>query len=301
MNKNAIQINSISKKYKDFYAVNKATLSIKQGEIYGLVGKNGAGKTTLFKLILGLSDPTEGSMSISGSNNIHELRKKRSHIGFYINPNFYDYMSASQNLEYYRRLKGIKDKSEVDRVLNIVGLFGVKKPFKAFSMGMKQRLGIANALLGDPDIIILDEPINGLDPQGIVEIRNLLKDLNKKHNKTLIISSHILSELDLIADTFGIIDHGIILDELKKDDFKNKNNAHLLMRTSNNELTLEKIKKEFELQVTINDQDYLEVETEALDNKILRSLMESEIEIIEIIKNKVTLEDYYFELTERGA
>ena len=120
-------------------------------------------------------------------------------------------------------------------------------------------------------------------------------------NKTLIISSHILSELDLIADTFGIIDHGIILDELKKDDFKNKNNAHLLMRTSNNELTLEKIKKEFELQVTINDQDYLEVETEALDNKILRSLMESEIEIIEIIKNKVTLEDYYFELTERGA
>ena len=174
MTTNSIEIKNVSKKYKDFYAVKEASLSIEQGKIYGLVGKNGAGKTTLFKLILGLSNQSEGAISINGSTTKQELLNERAHIGFYIGPNFYDYLNAEQNLEYYRKLKGISDKGEIDRVLKIAGLYGEKKKYKAFSMGMKQRLGIANALLGDPDIIILDEPINGLDPQGILEIRNLL-------------------------------------------------------------------------------------------------------------------------------
>lgn len=301
MTKNAIQINALSKKYNEFYAVNKASLSIEKGKIYGLIGKNGAGKTTLFKLILGLSDPFEGSMSISGSNNGHELRHERSHIGFYINPNFYDYLNATQNLEYYRKLKGISDKKEVERVLKIVGLYGIHKPYKAFSMGMKQRLGIANALMGDPDIVILDEPINGLDPQGIVEVRNILRDLNQKHQKTLVISSHILSELDLLADRFGIIDHGIILKELDKSEFRNQDSFSIQLSTSNNKLTSEILMQSYQIETTAVNEKYIEVEVQNLNKTLLMDLLKHDIQIHEIIKNTKKLEDYYFELTERGA
>lgn len=301
MTNNAIHINSLSKKYKDFYAVNKASLTIERGKIYGLIGKNGAGKTTLFKLILGLSEPSEGSISVSGSQNMDQLRKERSHIGFYINPNFYDYMGAYQNLEYYRILKNIKDKNEVSRVLKIVGLDGVKKPYKTFSMGMKQRLGIANALMGNPDIIILDEPINGLDPQGIVEIRHLLKDLNKKYNKTLIISSHILSELDLLADTFAIIDHGVILEEVSKENFKNQDISSLKLNTSDNTKTASLFEEHFGISSTPSNDKYIYLDVESLNHEMLKTLIVNEIQIIEIIQNSKSLEDHYFELTERGT
>lgn len=301
MTNNAIHINSLSKKYKDFYAVNKASLTIERGKIYGLIGKNGAGKTTLFKLILGLSEPSEGKISVSGSQNMDQLRKERSHIGFYINPNFYDYMGAYQNLEYYRILKNIKDKNEVSRVLKIVELDGVKKPYKTFSMGMKQRLGIANALMGNPDIIILDEPINGLDPQGIVEIRHLLKDLNTKHNKTLIISSHILSELDLLADTFAIIDHGVILEEVSKENFKNQDISSLKLSTSDNTKTALVLKEHFGITSTNPDDKYIYLGVESLNHEMLKTLIVNEIQIFEIIQNSKSLEDHYFELTERGT
>ncbi len=297
MTTNSIEIKNVSKKYKDFYAVKEASLSIEQGKIYGLVGKNGAGKTTLFKLILGLSNQSEGSISINGSTTKQELLNERAHIGFYIGPNFYDYLNAEQNLEYYRKLKGISDKGEIDRVLKIAGLYGEKKKYKAFSMGMKQRLGIANALLGDPDIIILDEPINGLDPQGILEIRNLLKSLNTEHNKTLIVSSHILSELDLVAHTFGIIDHGVFLKQLNKNEFSQNEQAVLKISTSNNALALEILEKNYAIKTATLDDQYFLASQERLSSEMLSSLLFQGIELNEIVKQSKSLEDYYFELT----
>lgn len=297
MTTNSIEIKNVSKKYKDFYAVKEASLSIEQGKIYGLVGKNGAGKTTLFKLILGLSNQSEGAISINGSTTKQELLNERAHIGFYIGPNFYDYLNAEQNLEYYRKLKGISDKGEIDRVLKIAGLYGEKKKYKAFSMGMKQRLGIANALLGDPDIIILDEPINGLDPQGILEIRNLLKSLNTEHNKTLIVSSHILSELDLVAHTFGIIDHGVFLKQLNKNEFSQNEQAVLKISTSNNALALEILEKNYAIKTATLDDQYFFASQERLSSEMLSSLLFQGIELNEIVKQSKSLEDYYFELT----
>lgn len=297
MTTNSIEIKNVSKKYKDFYAVKEASHSIEQGKIYGLVGKNGAGKTTLFKLILGLSNQSEGAISINGSTTKQELLNERAHIGFYIGPNFYDYLNAEQNLEYYRKLKGISDKGEIDRVLKIAGLYGEKKKYKAFSMGMKQRLGIANALLGDPDIIILDEPINGLDPQGILEIRNLLKSLNTEHNKTLIVSSHILSELDLVAHTFGIIDHGVFLKQLNKNEFSQNEQAVLKISTSNNALALEILEKNYAIKTATLDDQYFLASQERLSSEMLSSLLFQGIELNEIVKQSKSLEDYYFELT----
>ena len=297
MTTNSIEIKNVSKKYKDFYAVKEASLSIEQGKIYGLVGKNGAGKTTLFKLILGLSNQSEGAISINGSTTKQELLNERAHIGFYIGPNFYDYLNAEQNLEYYRKLKGISDKGEIGRVLKIAGLYGEKKKYKAFSMGMKQRLGIANALLGDPDIIILDEPINGLDPQGILEIRNLLKSLNTEHNKTLIVSSHILSELDLVAHTFGIIDHGVFLKQLNKNEFSQNEQAVLKISTSNNALALEILEKNYAIKTATLDDQYFLASQERLSSEMLSSLLFQGIELNEIVKQSKSLEDYYFELT----
>lgn len=294
MTNTAIKIQNVSKRYKDFYAVKEANISIEKGKIYGLVGKNGAGKTTLFKMILGLSNPTQGSISINGSTTQSGLLKERENIGFYIGPTFFENLSAKQNLEYYRILKNIKDKNEVMRVLNIVGLGNEKKKFKAYSMGMKQRLGIANSLLGNPEIIILDEPINGLDPQGILEIRQLIKSLNHDFGKTLIVSSHILTELDLVADTFGIIDHGIFLKQIEKENFKDQTSIELY--TSDDLKTQEILFNKFKIEIHKN----LIKDMKQIDNKVLSELINQNLEIKQIINTKKTLENYYFELTETG-
>ncbi|MEG1257263.1 ATP-binding cassette domain-containing protein [Clostridium sp.] len=159
-----IDLKHINKYYGDFHVTKDLNLHIKKGEIYGLIGKNGAGKTTIFKIILGLSDFSDGQLSIKNSKNYSELLTNRKKIGFFIGKNFFDYLNAKENLEYYRKLKGIEDKKEIDRVLKIVGLHTTTAKYKSFSMGMKQRLGIASAILGNPEILILDEPTNGLDP-----------------------------------------------------------------------------------------------------------------------------------------
>ena len=171
-----ISMHGITKSYGKHQVLHDVELDIERGDIFGLIGRNGAGKTTLFKVILGLSD-YKGTLTIEGSRNLSAGRQK---IGFLIGSNFFGYMTARQNLEYYRVMKGLKDKSEIDRVLKIVGLDTAKGPYSRFSMGMKQRLGIANAMLGSPEILILDEPTNGLDPQGIIEIRELILKLNKE-------------------------------------------------------------------------------------------------------------------------
>ena len=216
MSESIISLHGIQKSYGKHKVLHDVTLDINKGDIFGLIGRNGAGKTTLFKVILGLSDFEAGTLEIAGEGK--HLSTGRRKIGFLIGSNFLPYMTGRQNLEYYRTLKGVKDKKEVDRVLEIVGLTGVKSPFSKYSLGMKQRLGIANALLGMPEILILDEPTNGLDPQGIADVRELIIRLNEEFGLTIIVSSHILSELQNTANRFGIIHGGTLADVITQDD-----------------------------------------------------------------------------------
>ena len=222
MEKTVISLKKINKSYGKHKVLEDVSMDINKGDIFGLIGKNGAGKTTIFKVILGLSEFEQGELRIGEEgDSLEEGRKK---IGFLIGSNFFPYMNAKQNLQYYCRLKGIKDKAEIDRVLKIVGLDGVKKKFRQYSLGMKQRLGIANAILGNPEILILDEPTNGLDPQGIADIRKLVQKLNEEYGMTVIISSHILGELQHTAHRFGVVDHGVVAKVITQEELATEQN-----------------------------------------------------------------------------
>ena len=268
MSEAVISIEGLCKSYGDKKILKGINMTINRGDIYGVIGKNGAGKTTLFKAILGLSEFEKGSLSILGGKNEKENILNRKNIGFFVGANFYDYLSGRENLNYFRRLKGIEDKSEVDRVLELVGLNtdAAKVPAKKYSLGMKQRLGIANAMLGNPDIMIFDEPTNGLDPQGIHDIRTMIKRLNTEEGKTIIISSHILSELENTADRFGIIHEGIVKKELSQEDFREQKDI---------------------TSINVSDSDL---------EKAKQVLSDNGIEIKGVEQTKVSLEDYYFSL-----
>lgn len=216
MNANILKTHNLTKCYSGKAAVDNVSMTIRKGDIYGLIGKNGAGKTTLIRLAASLTFPQNGEIELFGQTGAEGLNNARKRLGCVVEmPAFYPNLTASQNLEYYRRLRGIPDKDAVIKALELVNLTDTgRKKFKNFSLGMKQRLGLALALLGNPDFIILDEPVNGLDPMGIIEMRETLKKLNAQHGITLLISSHILSELSLIATHYGIINDGALIKEL---------------------------------------------------------------------------------------
>lgn len=213
-----LQTRMLSKKYGQTYAVNKVNLHVKQGDIYGLIGPNGAGKTTLMKMIGGFAAPTEGEVQLFSE----EDRQRRT--GTLIeNPGLYGNMNAFENMKLKAIAMGVYRKEDIMEILELVGLSrDLKKKTSKFSLGMKQRLGIGLALIGHPDFLILDEPINGLDPQGITEIRELILELNRKDNMTIMISSHILEELGKVATAFGIIANGELVMELSQNELKEK-------------------------------------------------------------------------------
>jgi ABC-2 type transport system ATP-binding protein len=215
-----VATHELRKDYGGFTALHDVSLTVRPGDIYGLVGRNGAGKTTLFKVLMGLAKPSGGSISLLGQSG--NLNRARRDVGFMINTAAYPYLGARENLEYLARVKGITDKGEVERVLELISLAGERKPFKAFSMGMKQRLGLGAALLGRPRLVILDEPINGLDPTGIADIRRIILEANRVDGTTFIVSSHILSELDMVATRFGILEQGRLLEELTREELHAK-------------------------------------------------------------------------------
>jgi len=216
MSEYVLKTNQLSKQYKQQWALRQVNLAIPKGAIYGFIGQNGAGKSTMIRLAAGPAYPTSGELELFGATGGQALTEARRRIGSIIEgPALYPQMSAVDNLEAHRLLKGIPGRECVKRTLKLVGLEGTgKKKAKNFSLGMKQRLGLAIALLGDPEFLILDEPINGLDPMGVVEIRQLLMKLNREYGITILISSHILSELHLLATHFGIIHHGCLLEQL---------------------------------------------------------------------------------------
>ena len=220
MTKFICETKNLSKKYKDFYALKNVNLTIPKGEIYGLVGENGAGKTTLIRLLTGLNFKSEGEIILFGHKD--NLQHERSKIGCTIEmPALYKDMTASQNLEVQRIQRGIPNKKCITDTLELIGLSNAgKKRVANFSLGMKQRLGIAIALVGKPDFILLDEPINGLDPEGIIEIRELILKLNKENGITFLISSHYLDELSKIATCYGFMDRGRIVKEISKKELE---------------------------------------------------------------------------------
>lgn len=218
MTSTILTVHNLSKTYHGHSALERVSLSVNSGDIYGLMGRNGAGKTTLIRTICGLTLPDKGAVSLFDRSDVKGISEGLSRTGVMIEESsFYPYLTARQNLEFYRKAQGIPGKECIDEVLALVGLDTDKKKFKNFSLGMKQRLGLALALLNHPDLLILDEPTNGLDPVGIVEMRNLLLKLNAERHVSIFISSHILSELAQLATRYGFLHHGRLVHEISAD------------------------------------------------------------------------------------
>lgn len=216
-----LEISNLTKTYHGQHAVNNMSLNVQKGDIYGLIGQNGAGKTTLMRMITGLAQPTSGSITLFGESYGRGLQHARSRMGAIIEmPALYPNLTAHQNLEYYRIQRGIPDKRIIESALAAVGLADTgRKQFKDFSLGMKQRLGLALATLNSPDFIILDEPINGLDPMGIVEVRNMIQSLSSQ-GITILLSSHILSELALVANKFAFMHKGQLVKSITQSQLQ---------------------------------------------------------------------------------
>ena len=232
MSETILKTQGLTKQYGAFSAVDHLDIEVKKGDIYGLVGKNGAGKTTLLKMVCGLTLPTSGNMELFSQTSSGGLSHVRAKTGCIIEtPGFLPYLSAEKNLEYYRIQRGNPNKNCVKESLKFVGLANTgNKKFKNFSLGMKQRLGLALAIMNEPDLLVLDEPINGLDPMGMAEFREIILKLNREKQTTIIISSHILGELSQIATTYGFIDKGRLIEHVSAADLEEKCKVSLLLK-----------------------------------------------------------------------
>ncbi len=291
---------NLTKKYNHIAAVNNVSLGVKQGDIYGLVGKNGAGKTTLLRSISGQAFADEGQVSLFGASSPEGLSKGRRRIGSIIEiPSFYINMTAEQNLEYYRIQRGIPGKHCVAEALEEVGLSHAgKKKYKSFSLGMKQRLGLALALMNKPELLLLDEPINGLDPFGIVEIRNLLIRLNQEKNITILISSHILPELSNLATCYGFIDQGIMIKQLSAEALSRECGRYIELKVDQPEFMTALLEKELNCtsyqvtpDYTIHISQYLDEPSRISELAVTRGLKLNSITVREI-----NLENYFIQL-----
>ncbi len=298
-----VQTNGLTKKYETQTVIKNVNLHVKPGTIYGLLGRNGAGKTTIMKMMLGLTKITEGSITLFGKSLCDgNKRKIYPRIGSIIEaPGFYPNLTGTENLKIFSMLRGTVSRDEVKKALEIVGLpYKDKKLYSNYSLGMKQRLGIANAIMHDPELLILDEPINGLDPIGIVEIREFLEKLCKERGKTIIISSHILSEIDLIADDIGIINNGYLIEESSVQKLRDKNQKYILFRVSDSSRASMLIEQKFGIkQYKVEDEAILKVyQTNIVETNIInRFLMENEIDVFETRICNDSLEDYFKKIT----
>jgi ABC-2 type transport system ATP-binding protein len=287
-----IETKDLMKKYPNKIAVNNVNMHVKKGDIYGFIGKNGAGKTSTMKLILGLSNPTSGEIIINNSRNLIKERKK---IGSLIEaPGLFKNKTAFENLKQFSLVSGGTDK-EIKEILEIVGLSktGNRKAGN-FSLGMRQRLGIGIALLGNPEILILDEPINGLDPEGIKDVRDTLINLNKKRGVTLIISSHLLDELAKITTTYGIINDGVLVEEITSSELLKRTSKSLKIKTSDNNKAFELLKSNnFDV---IKEQDYLSLKNNMdKSNLIAKLIVNSNLELFELSIDNQDFEKYFIE------
>ncbi len=295
-----IDVKNLDKQYMKQKAVDNASFQIKEGMICGLIGPNGAGKTTIMKMLGGLVLPTGGSLEIYGAGDENGLAHARSRMSFMIEtPYAKEKLSARENLEKQRLQKGIPDKNRIDEVLEIVGLTDVgKKPVKNFSLGMRQRLGIANALMTKPEIMVLDEPVNGLDPEGIVEIRELLLKLNREEHITILISSHILSELSLLCTDYLFINKGKLLQAVSADELKKLCREFYRISTDNNPLAAAILENQLGITQFDVDKDGSIRLYEQLENMhtISKTLFENGVVPVVLHINEANLEQYYMNM-----
>ena len=293
-----LETNNLEKRYKNFRALNHTDIHIEKGAIYGLIGKNGAGKTTLIRIICGLQEPTNGSYIIYGkSSKNKDIISIRKRMGAIIEtPSIYGEMTAKDNLIEQYKLIGMPSLEGINDLLKLVGLSNTgKKKAKNFSLGMKQRLGIAIALANNPDFLILDEPINGLDPQGIIEIRELILKLNKEKGITILISSHYLDELSKIATHYGFLDNGSIIKEISSEELMKKMEHKFILKVSN--------QKEFVKYFEKNKISYEVVDNKTINvygkynlSKFINILSKKNLIVDEIHEQEESLENYYMTL-----
>ena len=293
-----LKTNALKKEYSNYMALNGLSMNVPKGSIYGFVGKNGAGKTTLIRLICGLQEPTSGEFSIYGfSNHKKEIVKSRRRIGAVVEtPSIYLDMTAEDNLKDQYRILGLPSYDGISDILKLVGLKDTgKKKAKNFSLGMKQRLGIAIALAGDPDFLILDEPVNGLDPQGIVEMRELILKLNREHRITVLISSHILDELARLATHFGFIDHGQMIKEISAADLEAACRKCIHLTVSNTKV-LSRVLDEFGLEYSIYSDKDADVFGEISVTELTLKLSAQDCVVKSMQERDESLENYYINL-----
>ncbi len=297
-----LETNNLEKKYKDFRALNHTNIHIEKGAIYGLIGKNGAGKTTLIRIVCGLQEPTNGSYIIYGkSNNSNDIISARKRMGAIIEtPSIYGEMTARDNLIEQYKLVGMPSFDGIDDLLKLVGLEDTgKKKAKNFSLGMKQRLGIAIALANNPDFLILDEPINGLDPQGIIEIRELILKLNKERRITILISSHYLDELSKIATHYGFLDSGSVIQEITSEELMKKMEHKIILKV-NDPKEFVKYFEEQNISYEVMDSKTINVYGKHNLSKLVSGLSKKNLIADEVHEQEESLENYYMNLIGGG-
>lgn len=301
MNEIIIETINLTKQYGEQKSVNSLNLQVKQGHIYGLLGRNGAGKTTTMKLLLNLTNPTSGEIRIFGKDIKNDAKNILPRVGSLIEaPGFYPNLTGTENLKIFALLKGTPTRNAIQNSLEIVGLpYRDKKLFSQYSLGMKQRLAIALAIMHDPELLILDEPVNGLDPIGIAEMRSFIRELSSVKKKTILISSHILSEISLLADDIGIIDHGVLLEQESLAKLEEKNGRYIHFIISDPSQAARILETNFSTKnFTVGKDNSLRLYENHLSVALLnRAFIENGLEVSEAHACENSLEDYFRRIT----
>ncbi len=292
-----LETQNLCKYYRKNKVLNDLNIHVQKGAIYGLIGKNGAGKTTLIRIICGLQRPSKGNYCIYEAENSKNINSVRKRIGAIIEtPSIYFDMTAEENLKQQYKIIGLPKDDNIKKLLNIVGLKNVdKKKVKDFSLGMKQRLGIAIALVGHPDFLILDEPINGLDPEGIIEIRELILKLNKENGITFLISSHYLDELSKVATHYGFINKGRIIKEISKKELEENCKKRIEIKV-NNVKECVKYLEENKIDYTVKEDNVINIYSPINISKLVIGLSKKNCIISDLHEKDASLESYYINL-----
>lgn len=299
-----IKLMDVTKDYNGKEVVKNVSMEIKKGQIYGFLGPNGAGKTTIMKMILNLVKPTVGRIEVFGETLQEDSYEYLKNIGSIIEfPIFYDYLTAYQNLELHCEYMGYYDFAKIHEVLDMVDLKGIeKKVVSEFSMGMKQRLGIARAMLTNPKLLILDEPINGLDPIGIKQIRELLIRLKKEYGTTILISSHIISEIEHIADEIGVINDGVLVREVDMETVRHDNVQYIEIQVDDIEkamILLDTKLKTSNFKIVAEDRLRI-YDDNITQNEISKALVLADVNVYSMVMKSDTLEDYFMNIIKGG-
>ena len=293
-----LETKSLTKRYRGFTALNGLTMRIPRGAIYGFVGRNGAGKTTLIRLICGLQEPTDGSYTLYGTENTQpQIIRSRRRMGAVVeSPAIYPDMTARENLRQQYRVLGLPSYDGIDELLRLVGLGDTgKKKAKNFSLGMRQRLGIAIALSGNPDFLVLDEPVNGLDPQGIIEMRELILKLNREHGITVLISSHILDELSRLATHYGFIDGGRMIKEMSAEELEMRCRKCMRIEVSDTKV-LARVLDRLKVEYRITDDFHADIYAEIPVTTLVSALAKENCTVKNLTEKDESLESFYMNL-----